>query len=485
MPVEQVRQDVARTVLARELARRLRHIREQSRAQLGYPRIALGDLCARLIGRRHRTRHVRAAGDCFLPHALQPVAKAKRRDAVVAIVSLHHVAHLTREIGRSPEPQRLLHHRKALVGAAEVDVAGETVERLQSLDGVALHAGPHCLSHDGIEIDEAATAQQTVQFLPARRITTHQALERRWLVGRVVVNVHRRVVAQGLHDQVNDLFERRTLLALVERPPAEVVRVPIGAGTDQTEEVLASALLIWPSVGFAADREVVAFEVEKQIARRRLGQTAQPFSDRDLAQFVQWRRPSARVELHPRLLAYAVVRLHRSTTRPERERHRQPGELRERGDAPALQFPPLQSRDPGYEREMIVGATLFPALRIPRAHLAVLDGIGVVGGEYRRVLIGDSIGHLAADEAEVGSEVVDAKRMDRRERVRRDDVEVLGARSLDSRQHLRVEAELQNRPGAGVARQLGVRDLVRPLAKVAATFHPPENVRVAEPPAVA
>ena len=60
----------------------------------------------------------------------------------------------------------------------------------------------------------------------------------------------------------------------------------------------------------------------------------------------------------------------------------------------------------------------------------------------------------------------------------------LGLAPLDARELLHVRADLEQRRGLDVAGELGVHDLVAPLAEVAGTLDPDQEVRAAEPAAV-
>lgn len=59
-------------------------------------------------------------------------------------------------------------------------------------------------------------------------------------------------------DTIDDLLERRALLAIVRRPHALILRRAIHASAHDAEQVLASAL----------DREIVALEIEEEITGR-------------------------------------------------------------------------------------------------------------------------------------------------------------------------------------------------------------------------
>jgi hypothetical protein len=127
---------------------------------------------------------------------------------------------------------------------------------------------------------------------------------------------------------------------------------------------------------------------------------------------------------------------------------------------------------------MIVRAPLVLADAKPRADLAVLHRLRIVlarnilgGAQYRG-------GQLAAHEAQISREVVHPKVVIA---VRRDHVKSLGQRALPHPEHLGVEAELQDRAGARLARELGIRHLVRPRPLATGPRHADKEIGSAEP----
>ena len=121
---------------------------------------------------------------------------------------------------------------------------------------------------------------------------------------------------------------------------------------------------------------------------------------------------------------------------------------------------------------MVVQAPLLAALAGPRAHVTVIDWLGVVRRRDNRVVLSDRLLHLRADQPEVGGVVVHAVCVDRRVRVWRDDVEVLGRPALRDAEHLGVQTELQDGAGASLARELRVGDFIRPRAETARRLRP-------------
>jgi hypothetical protein len=93
---------------------------------------------------------------------------------------------------------------------------------------------------------------------------------------------------------------------------------------------------------------------------------------------VQRRNLAARFELEPRLLAHADVRVGRPAIGRERERERERAERGERADRSRHKLSSLNARYAGDKRQMIVFASFGGAVGQPRAHLAMLDRIGIV-----------------------------------------------------------------------------------------------------------
>ena len=76
------------------------------------------------------------------------------------------------------------------------------------------------MAHDLIEIDEEAGAEHLVDLLLARRITAHQALQRRRLVRGVVVDVQAGELRPPRHDEIDELLEGALLVGAGESPVA-------------------------------------------------------------------------------------------------------------------------------------------------------------------------------------------------------------------------------------------------------------------------
>jgi hypothetical protein len=148
------------------------------------------------------------------------------------------------------------------------------------------------------------------------------------------------------------------------------------AELEQSEQVLEANAL----------DEAVAFQIEKEIPGRRLGQRFQAHerwhrsgwhTDRlpvvVAEQPIAWRSVRAPSRLQRGLLAQATERLQtlQREVRWRSSKRLQGRELR------FLEAVALAARDVGHERQVIVGSTLVLTALPPRAGRAMLDGLGV------------------------------------------------------------------------------------------------------------
>ena len=205
-------------------------------------------------------------------------------------------------------------------------LAFESVELLHLLDRVALDRRPHALADGAKQVDEDAAPQQPVDLDLAGAVAAHQPLEGGRLVWGVVIDMERRVAFEPLHEEVDEPLERRTFrlererAGLVARPD----RVERAVGLQDAEEVVETVL----------ERERVAFDVEEQVAFRRLGERGEPpFRVDRLARCRQQQLVArcvgeAPFELDPGLLADADQRLFAGALDLRRHGERQPAEVR-------------------------------------------------------------------------------------------------------------------------------------------------------------
>ncbi len=247
----------------------------------------------------------------------------------------------------------------------------------------------------------------------------------------------------------------------------------------------------------AVAREAGAFEIEKQIAGRRLGQTGKALARHEVEQFVNRAAFGPLPMLQPRLMGEAGVAVARSARRRERDRYRHRGRGGKRRIALQVQFLPLEPRRAGDERQMVVASPLSVATQLPSADLARLDRLRVVSVPDGLMIERQKIPKLTTNEAEIRGEVSDTVRADREGRVRRrvrrmairrtgrHDVKALGTNALNVLEQIDVGRELQNRSATRLARELRIVGLVRPRAERACQVHAAQNVGVARPLLVA
>ena len=105
-----------------------------------------------------------------------------------------------------------------------------------------------------------------------------------------------------------------------------------------------------------------------------------------------------------------------------------------------------------------------------------VDGIGVI--------VGDGGFKPVSHQPIVGGVVVDAIGLRLELRPGRDDVHVLRLLALHSRHQVGVERQLENSAALGFAGQLGVCDLVRPIAELAGRIHAHQDVSPAAPASI-
>ena len=122
--------------------------------------------------------------------------------------------------------------------------------------------------------------------------------------------------------------------------------------------------------------EGIAFDVEEDVASRRLRQSAEPPTLGDREQFMNGRAGTPPLELNPGLLAHALIGFHRSSRRPPFEGQRQFGQRRQRVDAPAAELVDLEPRYAGDETEMVVIVRRWSQTWPPAADFALRHGSG-------------------------------------------------------------------------------------------------------------
>ena len=498
----------------------------QGRHRVGHPRgpaRGLGRLGRLRLGRRSRDRDPEPLPEA-LPAQLQPVAQAPRAQDVVAVVARDLAEDLvTHEaVGGRTEAQPHLELDDAAARVLEGHLPVKAVERLETLDRVALDAGPDALAHDAIEIDEHPAPEEPVHLLLARGVALGQASERGLLVRRVVVHVQGRVGVQAPDHEVDRLLEggllrgegdeavgveapegmelRRRRPRTAGRPPRVALR---GGRVEDAEQV----------VDPVVERERIALEVEEQVVRRRLRE--------DQESSVGDERPRPRLlvdgplrveqlpehlaavlalDLDPGLLAHPGQRGIPAAVEPGPQRELERGEAAARADRPRrhvrrplLERAALPARDPGDEAQVVIGPPAIAAGRPPAAHVAMGDGVRVgVRGRVGRCAGTPLVGRgqeVCLHAAVVGHEVVDAEHDGLAYAPAEGHVEPLWLPALDPGQLVDVRADLDDGRRLDVPGELGVGHLVMPGAEGAVrlpgrVIDAEEEVRVTAPGAV-
>ena len=187
------------------------------------------------------------------PAVLEPLPQQPGRAAVLLVVGGDLV-----EDGIVVAVEPALVGDDARAGLRDRVVALAHVQSLDRLQRVRLTRGEERLLDDPVEVDQDLAAQQAVNLSLARAVSAHQALERRGLIGRVVVDVHVGVRVQARDDQVDEVLERLLLPRAVVCPD----RLEAAGMVEHAEEVFQPLVL----------RPGVALHVEEEVGIGRLGQ---------------------------------------------------------------------------------------------------------------------------------------------------------------------------------------------------------------------
>ena len=215
----------------------------------------------------------------------------------------------------------------------------------------------------------------------------------------------------------------------------------------------------------------IALDVEEDVARGRRRQPREAAAGGAGQALVQRHVGVTALHLQPRLLAEPGERGGRDAGQRDAGRH--VGQLGDPSHPGRLERDRLRARDPGDQREVVVGAAPVAAARPPVAVGAVLDGVGV----RRRCAL--AVGLQGAEEAAldavgVGLEVA---RAERARLVRAEHhVHALGRDPLDLPGHRGVEEQLEDHVRLGVRRELGVGRLVGVRPEVRRAAHLEQEV---------
>ena len=441
-----------------------RHIRRQLAHDVFDPRNAFGQLLALLDHWRSGPRNIDTRIDLLLPQPLQPIVQCRGGQAIVAVVALHRWRDVLAQPRELEKLDRAFQHRARIARLAQRHRARERIERFHVLQPVTLDAGAQALAQHLMQVDEQTMAQPVVHPLLARCVAAHQPLDGRRLVVIEVVDVQVWIRGPARLDKVNECFERLLLLRRVERPPRPVLPRAVAA-PGNAQQIFQARRAGIP----------VAFDIEIQIAGRRLGQATEAVLRQQFQQFEYRRVRVAPRHLHPRLFANALVRLDCTATGPKRQRLRQ---LRKRTHGVHVvlgEFAPLARENAGHQRQVIVAAPHALALHLPTAQVAQRDRLGVGRHRHR-----DGAGQPCLHAAEIRQVVAGAVPL-RRHALRGDDADALRQHALQLLQKLRIQTQLQNRRALSLAGELGVHHFVGPVAQRAGRVRLQQHVRAAAP----
>ncbi len=274
------------------------------------------------LGERERAE----AGERLGTALEQPVAQGERGDAVLLVVGGDRVQ--DRPVACLDVALVLDDRRTAVL---DLGLPLEVEERLDLLEPVPLDRRRQAALDHLVEIDEDAAAEQVVHLGLARSVAAHQAAQRRDLVLRVVVDVQGGVLDEpGVH-AIDEALERPPLARVVIGPQ----RVEAPADVEHAPEVLERALLV---------PERVAFDVEEQVAGRRVGQQRQAGERMRFEQLVHELLRLAPVELERGLATQLLERVGIDSGRA-RLGPGEPGERRDPARLQALDLAPVEARD--------------------------------------------------------------------------------------------------------------------------------------------
>jgi hypothetical protein len=96
--------------------------------------------------------------------------------------------------------------------------------------------------HDGVQVHEQPSPEHAVGIGLSGCVTPHEPLERRRLVGRVVVDVHPRVASPPFQDRVDHFLERLVFFGIRVRPVSLIRRGAVSRDHDQAEQVFAPSV---------------------------------------------------------------------------------------------------------------------------------------------------------------------------------------------------------------------------------------------------
>ena len=344
MPVKQVRQQPAGVLFRVAVVRRRGDVRSEAFDQR-LNRLPLFRQRVRRLSVGGRGAFYRsAARDKLGSDAFQPLAQVEGGGAVVAVVTLHGVLVLLPNETRVALLQRRVDLVERVVGVGQGHVAGEVVEPLKLLDGVAFHAGAQPAAHHTVQVHEQVAAQHPVNLVLARGVATHHPFHRARFVGREVVHVHVGVLLPARHQPIGEPLERPLFLFVVQRPQSCVAQFPVVVRRLVAEEVLEA---VRPDEG-------VALEVEEDVAGRRFRQQGEAHVRLRWQRLIDGLAHFTALHLYARLLAHLLIGCRRAALGFPAQRNGHGGQLGHSRDAIAFQFFSLVAVDAGHEGQVVV-----------------------------------------------------------------------------------------------------------------------------------
>ena len=148
VPVEDMGQCPASLLLLIPLFRVQRNIAAQAFDQLVYLDLPVADPFGRRTVAGHRAGDFHTVGDKLGPQPFQPVPKGSGRAAVVLVVFEHRGFGLFRDRGSVVELEICLKSCQGKVCFVQGYFPFKPIERLQPLDGVALHTRTNAATYD-------------------------------------------------------------------------------------------------------------------------------------------------------------------------------------------------------------------------------------------------------------------------------------------------------------------------------------------------
>ena len=140
----------------------------------------------------------------------------------------------------------------------------ESVKRLYFFQRVFFHASPHALLERLMQIHQHSGAQHPVDLVFARRMHSHQPLQRSRLVRPEVIHMHLRIGLAPPRDFVHQPFKAFFLLISIQSPSLLVTQFAVCIPHSKPEQILQSLFT----------RERITLQIQENIASRRLRQSA-------------------------------------------------------------------------------------------------------------------------------------------------------------------------------------------------------------------